>query len=191
MVPPIIVACRSGHSVCSKCAEELDRECPTCKEPVVNIRNIVMENVARRIRYPCVNKKWGCNKTFTIDGIIDHQSTCFYGNVPCPWFDVPGKCAGFEGDINDLKRHLTDSHADGTKEVLDGNTFDGAISTFGRKELFPERIIATLGEIFTLCASFRNNKFYCIVQYIGPENEVDKYKYKFSVIVKEELRRFQ
>lgn len=180
MMPPIFVVCSSGHSVCSMCKEELDQECPTCRQPVVNIRNIVMEKVAKRVKYPCVNKKWGCYETFNIDAIIDHESECFYSNRQCPWSAVSHTCA-WKGDTKDLKRHLTDSHADETEEVQDGVRLHLSISTYGYKTLFPGRIIATLGEVFIYCASFTDNNFYCIVQYVGPKSEASKYNYKFSV----------
>jgi hypothetical protein len=80
-----------------------------------------------------------------------------------------------------LRRHLTNSHADVIKEVPDGESLNRSVSTYGYKALFPERIIATLGEIFIQCASFTNSNFYCIVQYVGPKNDAHKYKYKFSV----------
>ncbi|PNF30032.1 hypothetical protein B7P43_G05837 [Cryptotermes secundus] len=184
MKPPILVVCTNGHTVCSKCAEQLGEECPTCREPVEMIRNIVLEKVARRVKYPCVNKKWGCYETFTIDDIIDHQSECFYSNRQCPWSAVFRKCA-WTGDTKDLKRHLADSHADKTEEVEDGVKLHLSISTYGYRTLFPERIIATLGEMFIYSASFTDNNFYCIVQYVGPKSEASKYNYKFSVSHKE------
>jgi hypothetical protein len=91
-----------------------------------------------------------------------------------------GTCA-WTGDTNDLKRHLTDSHADVTEEVEDEGNLDLSITTYGCKTLFPEIIIATLGEVFIQCASFVDNNFYCIVQYVGPKNDASNYKYKFSV----------
>jgi hypothetical protein len=139
-----------------------------------------MEKVARRIRYPCANKKWGCDETFTIDDIICHQNGCFYSNRRCPWSAPYGTCAWI-GDTKDLKRHLTDSHADVTEEVPAGSKLSMSISTYGYKTIFPARMIATLGEMFIHCVLFTDNNFYCIVQYVGSKNDASKYNYKFSV----------
>jgi hypothetical protein len=131
-----------------------------------------------------VNKKWGCYESFTIDDITAHQSECFYSNRHCPWSGACGTCA-WTGDTEELRRHLTGSHADVTEEVPNGDKLRLTRTTYGYKTLFPECIIATLGELFIHRASFIDNNFYCIVQYVGPKNDASRYKYKVSISRKE------
>jgi hypothetical protein len=191
MLPPIFVVCKSGHSVCSRCAEQLKERCPLCKQPVVNIRNIVMEKVATRIRYPCVNRKCICS--FTIDDIIGHQAGCFYSNRKCPLSAVSEtfcETCDWTGETSQLKEHFSSIHKCEIKEVPDRQRYHRVVCFYERKALYPDRIIATLGEIFLQCAVLTGNTFYCIVQYVGRKDDANKYNYKVSVSCKQGCGEF-
>lgn len=179
MAPPIFVICMNGHNVCSQCAPNLDY-CPTCRQPVQNIRNIAMENIARNVHYPCINQKWGCDEAFPVNQMANHQVECFHNRRCCPWAPPCGRCP-WTGSTADLISHLNDSHADRKYVVEDGEELSLAISTYGKKTLLPEGIISTLDSMFIYCSAFMNNKFYCIVQYVGKKQDADMYKYKFCV----------
>lgn len=47
MLPPIRL-CLEGHSICNTCRLQLDR-CPTCRKPLTNARNRVLEKVAEKL----------------------------------------------------------------------------------------------------------------------------------------------
>lgn len=181
MLPPIVVICMNGHNVCGNCAPNLADECPTCREPVMNIRNIAMENVARNVKFPCINRKWGCDEVFKVEEIANHQAVCFHNRRHCPWAPPTcGRCP-WTGDTGQLQVHLTQSHADVIDVVEAGHKLHMVVSSYGKKTLFPGRIISVLDNMFIHCSSFMNDKFYCIVQYVGKKKDAEKYKYKFSV----------
>jgi E3 ubiquitin-protein ligase SIAH1 len=50
MVPPITM-CSSGHSVCQACRPRLTN-CPTCRRPLLGIRNYGLEHLARELQLP-------------------------------------------------------------------------------------------------------------------------------------------
>lgn len=50
MTPPITM-CSSGHSVCQACRPRLTR-CPTCRRPLLGIRNYALEHLARDLQLP-------------------------------------------------------------------------------------------------------------------------------------------
>ena len=51
MLPPITF-CLNGHNICNNCKPMLTN-CPTCRQPFVNIRNVALEKLARQMKYPC------------------------------------------------------------------------------------------------------------------------------------------
>jgi hypothetical protein len=128
-----------------------------------------MEKVARRIWYPCVNRKWGCEESFTIDDISGHQTGCFYSNRKCTLTAV---CETYDwtGETGHFKEHLSSIHANKMKEVPDRQRLHLDVCTYDRKTLFPERIIATLSKIFIQRAVFTDRK-----------DDSSKYNYKVSV----------
>jgi E3 ubiquitin-protein ligase SIAH1 len=181
MVPPIFVVCMNGHNVCSNCAPNLQDDCPTCRQPVLNIRNIAMENVGRNVNYPCINQKWGCDQVFPFGEVANHQADCFHNRRHCPWAPPPcGRCP-WTGNTGALQAHLTQSHANVTEVVEAGQKLHFVVSSYGKKALFPHRIVSILDNVFIHCSSFMTDKFCCIVQYVGTKKDAEKYKYKFSV----------
>lgn len=181
MVPPIFVICMNGHNVCNNCAPNLQDECPTCRQPVLNIRNIAMENVGRNVNYPCINRKWGCDQVFPVNEIANHQAECFHNRRHCPWAPPPcGSCL-WTGNTGELQAHFNRSHSDITDEVEDGQKLQFVVSSYGKKALYPNRIVSILDNMFIHCSSFMGDKFYCVVQYVGTKKDAEKYKYKFSV----------
>jgi hypothetical protein len=139
-----------------------------------------MENVARNVKYPCINHEWGCEKAFPVDEIANHQAECFHNRRHCPWAPPCGRCP-WTGNTAALKAHLTESHANITYAVEAGQELVLAVSTYGKKTLFPDRIVSIMDNKFIHCSSFINNTFYCIVQYVGAKKDAERYKYKFSV----------
>ena len=139
-----------------------------------------MENVARNVKFPCVNQKWGCDKALTVAGIKNHKVRCFHNRRQCPWAPPCGRCP-WTGSTAALKEHLTGQHNDITADAEDVQKIELVMSTYGRKKLSPNKIISLMDETFIHCSSFIDNRFYCIVQYVGTKEDAEKYKYKFSV----------
>jgi hypothetical protein len=72
------------------------------------------------------------------------------------------------------------------KNVEAGKRLDINIDIRDAISLYPQNVIATLNEMFLQWAAFKENDFYCIVQYIGARNAASKYRYKVSVSREEE-----
>jgi hypothetical protein len=105
-VPPIRL-CTNGHNFCSRCRGTVQR-CHTCRAKFSEIRNVVLENIARRQKYPCANRKNGCLDLFSIDHIAQHQAVCEYGKIKCP-FKLNWNCS-WNGFKSDLKEHAKTEH---------------------------------------------------------------------------------
>jgi len=83
MVPPIKL-CTNGHNISSKCRERVQR-CPTRRARFSEIRNVALENIARRQKYPCVNRQRGCLEFFSVEHIAKHHAVFEYRKIECPF----------------------------------------------------------------------------------------------------------
>lgn len=86
MMPPIVF-CVNGHNICPSCKPKL-AQCPTCRQPFVNIRNVALEKMARQIEYPCVYWRSGCTEKVTLDLKTKHENVCPYNQYSCPLLKV-------------------------------------------------------------------------------------------------------
>ncbi|GJQ74229.1 hypothetical protein Trydic_g19136 [Trypoxylus dichotomus] len=105
MVPPIM-QCNAGHSFCQSCQRKID-SCPTCKGPINDTRNYLLEDITSIVSYPCKYKKYGCDFHANAEMIKNHEVSCVNGPYECVvddchWADKHSK----------LIKHLQEAHKD-------------------------------------------------------------------------------
>ena len=168
MVPPIKL-CINGHNICSKCRERVQC-CPTCRAEFSEIRNVFLENIVTRQKYPCVNKKNGCLESFYIEHIAKHQAGCVYGNIKCPLHLL--KMCSWSGFKSNLKEHAKAEHP---RRFLEGSTLrsPGFLTSL--------TVISCFGELFTYYKQKKEGRYYAAVQLIGTSSETSKYKCEFTL----------
>ena len=169
MVPPIKL-CTNGHNICSKCRGSVAR-CPTCRAEFSGIRNVALENIVWKHKYPCANRQGGCFELFSIEHINEHMDVCMYGKINCP-FQVNWNCS-WKGFKSDLKEHAEAAHP--------ACYFEQSAL---RSSLFSDRILTVLscfGELFVHYKRIVDGTLYCAVQLIGTSSEASKYKCEFTL----------
>ena len=168
MVPPIKL-CMNGHNICSKCEKRVTC-CPTCRAEFSETRSVALDNIARRLKYPCANRQRGCLDLLSIEHIAIHQAVCVYGKIKCPFHLL--KMCSWNGFKNDLREHAKGTHP--------GNYFE--VSTFTSPNVSAAMgIVSCFGELFAYYKQIRDGRLYCVVQLIGTRSESSKYKCEFTL----------
>jgi E3 ubiquitin-protein ligase SIAH1 len=106
MKPPIY-QCRSGHSVCGECKERVE-DCPTCRGAFIDTRNRIVEELAYKVRYPCINKFRGCNEKAQHKDMEKHESVCPHRMYHCLVAKDNG-CT-WTGPHSDIVAHTEQKH---------------------------------------------------------------------------------
>jgi len=168
MVPPIKL-CRNGHTICSTCKGRFER-CPTCRAEFSEIRCLVLEDIARSQKHPCVNRQSGCLELFSFEHIAEHRAVCAYGNIKCP-FHLKYTCSWI-GFKNDLIEHAFAAHP---ASVVWGPKFRSITLSDG------VAVVKCFSELFTYRKQKKDGRYNCAVQLIGTSNEASKYKCEFTL----------
>jgi hypothetical protein len=176
MVPPITL-CESGHNICNRCRPKM-KKCPTCRQSLLSARNFAVENLAKKIKYPCCNRKTGCEEAFPLDQITHHQTVCLHRFYDCPLTKAPGILCLWQGPRSEIKRHIDINHKHRVTEAV--TTLAVYIKEFKPTYKYC-RVIYTLGETFYQQFAVSEDNFYFVVQYVGPEEGASKYKYEFTL----------
>jgi hypothetical protein len=132
---------------------------------------VALENIARRLKYPCAYRQKGCLDLLSVEHIAEHQAGCEYGKIKCP-FHVNWNCP-WKGFKSDLKEHAKTTHT--------GCYFEEPTL---RSSLFWDRILTVLscfGELFVHYKRIQDGRLYCAVQLIGTSSEASKYKCEFTL----------
>ena len=168
MVPPIKL-CTNGHNICKKYRESVEC-CPTCRAKFTETRCVALDNIARRLKDPCVNRQSGCLDLLSMEHIAKHHAACLYGKIKCP-FQLFKMCS-WKGFKNDLKEHAKAAHP--------ANYFE--VSTFTPPCLSAAMgILSCFGELFAYYKQQKYGRLYCAVQLIGTSSEASKYKCEFTL----------
>ena len=169
IVPPIKL-CTNGHNICSKCRARV-QHCPTCRAKFSEIRSVALENIARKLKYPCLNRQSGCLDRFSIELIAEHHVVCEYRKLNCP-FHITTHCST-KCRKSDMKNHFEKAH------IL---SFHGT-STI-RSDLSKGMSVTVLfcfGKLFVHHQRKRDGRYCCVVQLIGTKSETSKYKCEFTL----------
>ncbi|XP_048566793.1 E3 ubiquitin-protein ligase SINA-like 7 [Triticum urartu] len=99
-----VFSCKNGHAACAKCCISMHRKCPSCSEPIGDLRCRAMEKILAGMTRPCRFKKHGCGETVRYTEARAHEEeACLFAPHSCP-FDG---CA-YRGRL--LYGHILDAH---------------------------------------------------------------------------------
>jgi E3 ubiquitin-protein ligase SIAH1 len=176
MIPPITL-CESGHNICSRCKPNLNK-CPSCRQQLLTVRNLTLERITSKIKYPCCNRQTGCDESFPLDQIILHERTCLHRVYECPLARAPGISCLWQGPWSHVKKHIDINHKGRVTEAV--KKLSVYIRNFEPTYKYC-RVIYALGQIFYQQFQVTGNNFYFVVQYVGPEDTACRYKYDFTL----------
>jgi hypothetical protein len=187
MRPPIKL-CANGHKICSICRPKVSH-CPTCRDKFVDTRNLALEALARQAMYPCKYRCYGCTETFSHDKIVGHQATCQYIPQVCPVAKLAiGKCS-WTGSYKDIKGHLKENHLEECCEYIEGDfkficnlPFYSTVSSNMKLFCF----LFAYNEVFFFLLERRDPILYAVLLCVGPSGNAAKYKYKVTLVNKDD-----
>ena len=181
MRPPIIL-CVNGHMVCSICRPQI-QNCPTCRGQFSDIRNLALEDLARKVNYPCKFQAYGCTEVSNHDTIDGHQVKCQFFQRKCPAAILAIGTCSWTGSSKDIKGHLKENHPDHCCEYIEGD-FKFLYKLTSNIRLFS--FIFAYNEIFFSLFEWRvDSVFYAVLLYVGPAENAGKYKYKVELVNKD------
>ena len=180
MVPPIML-CVKGHKTCMECKENCNW-CLSCNNSFLDIRNLALEDLARKVNYPCKYRDYGCTEVYKHDTIDGHQVKCQYIPQRCPAAELARQTCDWTGSYSDIKGHLKENHPDHFCEYVEGD-FRFIYKLTANKRWFS--FIFAYNEIFFSSFLDENNIFYAVVLYVGPAENAAKYKYRVELVNKD------
>jgi E3 ubiquitin-protein ligase SIAH1 len=177
MLPPITL-CQNGHNICNSCKSKLD-SCPTCRTQFTDIKNLSLESMCRRVKFPCKYTETGCSEILPMDSITTHQSECPYGNYVCPFVIASLECP-WTGFITDMKQHIKSVHneASDSRDVL--GIHNARLPKFETSSAWCQALF-TMNEVFFRLSKVVDGFLYCCVFYVGPKDKASMYSYRLTV----------
>ena len=99
-----IYQCEQGHIHCKTCHTRL-RNCPICRGPIGNTRNLVVEKIISKPPVKCANFEKGCQEPQALpDQIIEHEKYCEFRMVKC-FFEGCEDSFIFNNVVEHLEKH--------------------------------------------------------------------------------------
>ncbi|XP_023015412.1 uncharacterized protein [Leptinotarsa decemlineata] len=169
MIPPIYI-CQAGHSLCEGCKSRI-KTCPNCRCELSSSRNFTLENLTRKVHYPCRNREIGCSFVSTSDGIRGHDSLCELTETFCI-LQCGHQCLKPAMYSHIIEKHPDDLMSLNTVHVRDVST---------KKESF--YVLYAFGDLFRFSIKGSNlNPYKFNLQHMGTEDGDPKYRFLFQII---------
>jgi hypothetical protein len=130
------------------------------------------------VKYPCYNRKTGCDETFTVDQIVGHQSICLHGLYDCPLAQAPGILCFWQGPRSEVRAHVDKYHKSRVTEAVSRLSVYTRVFDIEYKYC---RIIYALGQVFYQQFDVKGDIFYLVVQHVGPAIADAIYKFEFAL----------
>lgn len=179
VLPPIL-QCRNGHLLCSNCRKNVT-SCPVCRSPLGDIRNLSLEKLSEKVRFPCKFKVMGCPLRLSAADKLRHQENCDFRPFRCPY---PSRQCEWHGWPHEVRMHLVSSHQhvstfQGEEMMLRVNANGAdAIAYWVRLQLcFDREFMLVLrrtsigDELWQFCA---------VMQALGPADASDRFAYHIA-----------
>lgn len=171
-----IYQCINGHSICEICKNQLNTECPVCREEFQENRNLVLEKMTQFIVYPCKHYKSGCLYTCKASEIQNHEKRCVFGPYKCPLKEAPINC-NWEASFAEVTNHIDNQH---DELILRTDKIDTAFNKTQTHENI--LIIKYLSKIFKLVHKYESERFYWCIQLLGNADDSKSFKFEVEVI---------
>jgi len=153
---PLIALCEQGHYVCSRCSVPPLESCPACDQNPLVWPSSAVESVARpTVRDVSLAAECGCPVSVST-------------GLQCHW----------TGKLDEIKKHIIQNH---DRKISDKSGKFSMPFTDVTPQASYSLVISTLGEVFMRRAQIRDENFYLVVMYIGPQKNASKYKYSFTI----------
>jgi len=182
MVPPITL-CLGGHNICDSCRPKV-QSCPICKEWFLATRNVFLENLSRRMIFPCRYSKYGCKDTFPYKAFREHEAICGYSPQTCPvdYLKLKGICI-WSGIASDVKKHLQAAHKELCEDYNDQLLL---LLSSSSASYYSQKFLFAYNQIFFYRCVIHRGIIYVALLYIGPPENDLKYQYKVIVMNNDE-----
>lgn len=169
MTPPIR-QCTTGHSICESCRKRL-LQCAICKGQFAESRNIALESLAVKMKYPCVNRPSGCLTILSYNERENHEVKCTYQGFQC----AMEKCL-WVGPLENLKSHWA-------SKKITSKPYQASNVCHTKMKLgsFYVNIVEAYGKLFWFKCKLCNKRLYWAVQYIGKPSQAEKFYYEIEV----------
>jgi hypothetical protein len=152
---PFISLCEKGHYVCSRCSPPPLESCPACDNPQGRRNSVVEAFAGLTLKDASLTTQCGCPVSVTT-------------GLQCSW----------TGKLDEIKKHIIQNH---DKRIADKTGKFSMPFTHVTPQASYSLVISTLGEVFMRRAHIRDENFYLVVMYIGPQKNASKYKYSFTI----------
>ena len=177
MASPISM-CVSGHSVCKTCRHKL-KKCQLCTKNFTKYRNLVLEKIIGKLKFPCKYEDMGCTGLFSLDRLASHQSNCSRQANRCPFKVLDTSMCTWEGSEDAVVDHMKTSHSDICFIMNQAGKYKTRICDIVKVPLWC-RAVFKQDDVFLWCTKLKESHLYSCILYLGEKEEASSFMFKMT-----------
>ena len=178
MAPPISM-CVSGHSICKTCRRKL-KKCRLCTKNFMKSRNLALEKLVGKMKYPCKYEDLGCTGSFSLEHLASHQENCPRQAHSCPFKVLDTHTCAWEGTEDAVVGHMKTNHSDFCGIIDRAGKYNTRICDIVKVPLWC-RAVVKQNDVFLWCTKLIEGHLYSCLLYLGVKEEAASFTYKMTI----------
>ena len=178
MTPPISI-CVSGHSICKTCRRKL-KKCRMCTKTFTKSRNLALEKIIGKMKYPCKYEDLGCTGLFSLECLASHQADCPRQAHRCPFAVLDAQTCTWEGTADAVVGHMKANHSDICSMLNRAGKFRTRLWDIVKGPLWC-RAVYKQDDVFLWYTKLVESHVYSCLLYMGVKEEAAAFKYKMTI----------
>ena len=180
MAPPISM-CVSGHSICKTCRRKL-KKCRLCTKNFMKSRNLALEKLVGKMKYPCKYEDLGCTGSFSLEHLASHQENCPRQAHSCPFKVLDTHTCAWEGTEDAVVGHMKTNHSDFCGIIDRAGKYNTRICDIVKVPLWC-RAVVKQNDVFLWCTKLIEGHLYSCLLYLGVKEEAAHFMFRMTVEV--------
>jgi hypothetical protein len=146
----------------------------------VKSRNLTLEKLVGKMKYPCKYEALGCTELFSLEHLALHQENCPHEWLRCPLAVFETNICWWKGTKDALVDHMKTNHSNICATISQSEKYKMRVWDIERGRVW-YRAFFKQNDVFLWCTKLIENHVYSCLLYLGVKEEAASFMYRMTI----------
>ena len=151
-----------------------------CTKKFTKSRNLALENIIGKLKYPCKFEDRGCTGLFSLERLASHQENCSRQAHSCPFKVLNTHTCAWEGSEDAVVDHMLTNHSGICDIINQAGKYKTRICDIVKVRLWC-RAVVKQDDVFLWCTKLIESQLYSCLLYLGVKEEAASFMFRMTI----------
>jgi hypothetical protein len=151
-----------------------------CSKNFTKSRNLALEKIIGKMKYPCKYEDLGCTALFSLELLASHQASCPRQANRCPFEVLDSHSCTWEGTEDAVVSHMKTDHSAICSILNRAGKFKTRLWDIEKGPLWC-RAVFKQDDVFLWYTKLRESLVYSCLLYLGVKEQASAFMYKLTI----------